>query len=199
MAETASIRMLAREPNEKGDLFARLMRDLFFSIGYDNPRMNVARSGREIDLEAEHRFEARRAVAECKAVEATIGGREVNTFAGKLRAERARDGRSLAAYFVSLSGFTEPAIDQEVEAGDDAVILIDGDRVLAELINGRIIVPRDVAAMSAGRNAASFPNLSLHAFELLAHDLGWIWAFYFAEAKRQTHFCLVHGDGTSLS
>lgn len=31
---------LADEPNAKGDLFARLMRDLFFSIGYDNPRMN---------------------------------------------------------------------------------------------------------------------------------------------------------------
>jgi NACHT domain/Restriction endonuclease len=200
MISPISVRILAEEPNAKGDLFARLMRDLFFSIGYDNPRMNVARSGREIDLEAEHRFEARRALAECKATEAPIGGREVNTFGGKLRAERNRDGRALAPYFVSLSGFTEPAIDQESEAGSEAIILLDGDRVVQELIRGRIIVPREVAAIAAGRCAASAPALALdEQVELLAHEAGWLWAFYFTEGKVRTHFCLVHGDGTALS
>ena len=161
MSAPTPIRILPDEPNKKGDLFARLMRDLFFSIGYDNPRMNVARSGREIDLEADHRLEDRRALAECKATEDPIGGREINTFAGKLRAERTRDGRSLSASFVSLSGFTEPAVDQEKEAGNDAVILIRGERVVDELIRGRIVVARDVAAGHAGAVAAPYPSLGL--------------------------------------
>ena len=162
--------------------------------------MNVARSGREIDLEAEHRLEPRRALAECKAVESSIGGREINTFAGKLRAERSRDSRSLSAYFISLSGFTEPAVDQEMEAGHEAVILIDGQRVVTELVRGRIIVQRDVATSAAGRCAALQPGLTLDdEAELLAHDVGWLWAIYFTEDKLRTHVCLVHGDGTPLA
>jgi restriction endonuclease Mrr len=148
----SSIRILAGDGNEKGDLFARLMRDLFFSLGYDNPRMNIARSGREIDLEADHRFEARRAIGECKAVEATIGGREINAFAGKLRRERRRDGRTIAPYFISLSGFTEPAIDQESESGPEGVILLNGSDVRGDNLSaathelkassGRDLTPR---------------------------------------------------------
>jgi len=34
----------------RGDLFGRLMSDLFVSLGYDDVRLNIARSGREIDM-----------------------------------------------------------------------------------------------------------------------------------------------------
>ncbi len=201
MLPNVSIRILAEDNNRRGDLFGRLMSDLFLSLGYDNVRLNIARSGREIDIEAEHRLEKRRAIAECKALEGRVGGAEINAFAGKLRPERRRRSPgSLTPYFISLSGFTETSVDQEAESGDDAVILVDGSRVVSELIKGRILVPLERATEQAGRYVASAPELALDdEAELLAHDRGWVWAVYYTQGKERTHVVLVHSDGTPLA
>jgi hypothetical protein len=107
------------------------MNDLFLSLGYDDVRSNIARSGREIDIEAKHRAEKRIALAECKALKAKAGGKEINACAGKLRPERGEHpGVSITPYFISLSGFTETSVDQEAKSGGDAVILMDGPRAI---------------------------------------------------------------------
>jgi hypothetical protein len=67
MEEGTSIRILEKDNNRRGDLFGRLMADLFVALGYEQPRLNIHKSGRELDLAAEHRLETRRAIAECKA------------------------------------------------------------------------------------------------------------------------------------
>jgi hypothetical protein len=46
MIERIEIRIIATEANQRGDLFGRLMSDLFLALGYDNVRLNIARSGR---------------------------------------------------------------------------------------------------------------------------------------------------------
>ena len=201
MATRVGIRILATESNRRGDVFARLVSDLFLSLGYDNVRLNIARSGREIDIEAEHRLENRRAMAECKAWDEKVGGKEINTFAGKLRSERGRSARGrVTPYFISLSGFTETSRDQEAEAGDDAVILVDSDRLVVELIKGRILVPLERATEQAGKCASGMPALSLdEAIELLAHERGWIWAISYTKGAQRTHVALIHADGTPLS
>jgi Restriction endonuclease len=193
MYPPVEIRIIATEANDRGDLFGRLMSDLFFSLGYDNVRLNIARSGREIDIEAEHRFEARRAIAECKALDEKVGGTEVNKLAGKLRPERnRRSGHGVAGYFISLSGFPGTAIDQEDEAGHEAVILIDGPQVVSELIKGRVLVSVEVATSQAGKTAAEYTQLSLDdAPELLAHKMGWLWVVYYCQGKQRTHFVFV--------
>ncbi|MCX5733746.1 MAG: NACHT domain-containing protein [candidate division NC10 bacterium] len=195
------VRILAIENNRRGDLFARLMGDFFLSLGYEDVRFNIARSGREIDIEAEHRLEKRRAIAECKATEEKTGGKEVNAFAGKLRPERQRClSGSVTPFFISLSGFTETSIDQETESGEDAVILVDGARLVSELIKGRILVPLERATEQAGRYAASVNELILEQeAELLAHEHGWIWAIYYSQGKERSHFVLIHADGTPLA
>jgi hypothetical protein len=68
------IRIVDCDPNRRGDLFAALMTDLFVALGYDQPRKNIHNSGREVDLSADHRLEARRAVGECKATGEPAGG-----------------------------------------------------------------------------------------------------------------------------
>jgi hypothetical protein len=168
------IRIIATEANRRGDLFGRLMSDLFLSLGYENAKINVQRSGREIDIDAEHRLEARRAIAECKALEEKVGGSEVNKLAGKLRPERSKySGHTVAGYFISLSGFTETAIDQEAEAGPEAVILVNGQRVVDELVKGRILAPLEAVTAQAGRSVADRPEVSLdEASELFAHKMG---------------------------
>jgi hypothetical protein len=202
LTNPVTIRILERDNNSRGDLFGRLVSDIFLSLGYDNVRLKVARSGREIDVIAEHRFENRSAIAECKAVEEKIGGAHLNTFAGKLRTEarRAEAGRSVSAYFISLSGFTETAIDQEREAGEDRVILVKGEQAVHELVKGRILVPYEQASASAANLASAAGGLEPDENpELLAHRIGWIWVIYYATGKQRTHFVLVHADGTILS
>lgn len=67
MPDLSHIRILEKDNNRRGDLFGRLMADLFVALGYEQPRLNIHKSGRELDLDTEHRLERRRAIAECKA------------------------------------------------------------------------------------------------------------------------------------
>ena len=146
-------------------------------------------------------MEKRLAIAECKALKDAAGGKDLNTLAGKLRAERSKHpGVEITPYFVSLSGFTETAADQESESGREAIILVDGQRVITELIKGRILVPLEQATEKAGELRTGRRGLRLDAQpELLAHARGWLWAIYYTEGKQRTHFALVHADGTPLS
>ncbi|MFN2375127.1 MAG: restriction endonuclease, partial [Candidatus Binatia bacterium] len=134
MTPPSALRLLATTNNERGDLFTRLSKDLFFALGYDSLRLDVHRSGRELDVQGKHRMESRNVVGECKAHATKIGGDALNKFLGVLTRERARlKPTPVAGYFVSLSGFTETGIEQELESGAEGLILLDAKRVVYEL------------------------------------------------------------------
>ncbi len=204
MDDFTPIRILEKDNNRKGDLFTQLMADLFVALGYEQPRMNIHKTGRELDLSADHVLERRRAIAECKATKDKIGGTQLNTLAGRLDVEGGKEGeRAIVGYFISLAGFTEPAIEQERErrkAGKTEIVLIDGKRVVAELVRGRILIPKERATELAGRCCSGLDQLELDPdLEVLAHQRGWIWAVFFTEGKARTHFALIHADGTPLA
>ena len=148
-----TIRILETRPKKRGDLFSKLMVDLFQALGYDKARLNIHKTGRELDIEAEHRTEpGRRVIAECKATKSKTGGKPINTFVGKLDAERRKNPNiQIVGYFISLSGFTETALEQEKEAGGDRIVLLDGNQVIEELIRGHIIPPPENVMERAGR------------------------------------------------
>jgi len=79
-----TIRVLESDNNKRGNLFGLLMSDLLYALGYQTARLNIQKSGRELDLVAEHRLEQRYAIAECKATSEPIGGSDLNKFAGVL-------------------------------------------------------------------------------------------------------------------
>ena len=201
MTGISGIRILEKENNKKGDLFTRLMKDLFLTLGYDNPRLNIHKTGREIDIQAVHRTEKRRVVAECKATKDKIGGDDINKFAGVLDGEKKKKRRGVQTegYFISLSGFTEAAIEQEKEFGN-RLTLLDAKDVIYQLIDGKIIVSQLKAMEQAARCAAAQGDKlrADESFELLAHDMGWIWVVYFTQNKQRTHFALVHADGEAI-
>lgn len=151
MPQTTSIRILEHDNNRRGDLFGRLMADLFVALGYQQPRLNVHKSGRELDLSADHRLESRRAIAECKATADPIGGGDLNKFVGALDAE---GKEKTTGYFISLSGFTETAIEQEEKRPSTKIVLLAGPQIVEELIKGRILIPREQATDLAGRCCA---------------------------------------------
>ena len=198
MEDKTEIRILEKDNNRRGDLFGRLMADLFVALGYEQPRLNIHKSGREIDLSADHRLEPRRAIGECKATSEPIGGADLNKFVGVLDAEQ-EDKRPITGYFISLDGFTEPAVEQEKQRRTKIVTLT-GSQVVSELVKGRILVTKDRATELAGRCCASLQDLILDPeAELLAHERGWIWAIYYTQGKARTHFVLIHSDGTPLA
>lgn len=200
LQKVTPIRILEKENNKRGDLFGRLTSDLFLALGYDDIHLTIHKTGREVDVEAIHRIEKRRVVAECKATETEIGGDAVNKFVGALDAEK-RKGIETIGYFISLSGFKETAIEQEKEAGGERVILLNGMQVIEELIKGRIIVSPKKAMERSGRCAAEQSNnlVPEDTCELLAHEIGWIWVIYFVQNKQRTHFALIHADGEALA
>lgn len=202
MNEQRTIRILEVEPNKRGDLFARSIEGVFLALGYEDLRFNIHKSGRELDVEGVHRAERRRLLAECKATSEKVGGDEINKFIGAVDVEKRKIPESqVSAYFVSLSGFTETAIEQEREVEPPRVACLSADRVIAELVKGRIICSGEQAAARAGECAGRLgPELRLdQKVELLAHQLGWIWCLYFEQGKQRTHFCLIHADGQSLA
>jgi hypothetical protein len=199
MLHTTHIRILEQDNNRRGDLFGRLMADLFVALGYEQPRLNIHKSGRELDLASEHRLEPRRAIGECKATADTIGGGDLNKFVGALDAEQ-KDDLPLTGYFISLGGFKETAIEQEKNRPRTKIILLDGSQVIDELIKGRILIGKERATELAGRSCSGQDDLALDSeAELLAHERGWIWALYYTQGKGRTHFALIHADGTPLA
>lgn len=207
MTRGTTLRLLAGTNNARGDLFNRLVGDLFFALGYDDLRFNVHKTGREIDVIGVHRLEPKRLVAECKAHAEKIGGDQVNKFRGVLTLERAKSERKkgetgVVGFFVSLSGFSESAKEQDLELGkQERLILLDGPQVIEELIHRRILIDRAEAAERAGRCAAlaGLRDADLDETEVLGHELGYVWAVFYSSGKARTHFALIHADGTPLA
>ncbi|WP_440955912.1 restriction endonuclease [Methanosarcina sp. Mfa9] len=200
MQTVSSIRILEAENNKRGDLFNRLMEDLFSALGYHNFRRDIPKAGREIDIRGTHRTEKRRLFAECKAMKKKVGGEAINTFLGKPDIQKSKEEIDTVAYFVSLNGFTSTALEQEEEVGKNRIILLDGRQVIEELIRGHKIASPETAMERAGRCAFEHSSdLKLEEnCELLACEMGWIWAIYFTQNKQRTHFALIHADGESI-
>jgi hypothetical protein len=199
------IEILEKDLNKKGDLFGRLMADFFHSLGYDEPTFNTQMPGRELDIKSHHRIENKIAIAECKAHATTIGGTDINKFMGALDAEKrelknnkqSKDS-NVVGYFISLSGFTATAIQQENKLGNRRVILVNSEKIVEELINGKILVSIEEAISSL---SSIDSQLTLMPYtDLLAYDKGWVWIFYFSNSHKQqvSHFALVHAEGKPL-
>jgi energy-coupling factor transporter ATP-binding protein EcfA2 len=198
MSASIRIRLLEKDNNRRGDLFGKLMADLFVALGYRQPRLNVHKSGRELDLAADHRLERRRAIAECKATADATGGDDLNKFVGALDAERVTDV-PISGYFISLSGFKETAIEQERNRSTKLTLLT-GPQVVEELVNGRMLIGKERATELAGLCRSGHEDLTLDAdLELLGHERGWIWAIHYTQGRERTHFALIHSDGTLLA
>ncbi len=194
------IRLLDPDPNRRGDLFGRLMGDVFVALGYERIRYNVHKAGREVDILATHRTERRKAVGECKATKDVIGGDDLNKFYGVLDLEKRRSpDLAVEGYFISLAGFRETALEQELEVGGERFVAMDGERVIRELTDGRIIVSRARALGLAGKLCprCMTPCQETHV-SLLAHELGWLWRVAFGHGMDYSHFTLVHADGDLL-
>lgn len=199
--------VLEQDNNRRGDLFGRLLEDVFYTLGYQLLSHNVAKSGREIDFVAEHRFEPRLAYAEFKAHSETIGGGDVNKFIGALDIEKRKIKKSpknklkeVVGYFVSLSGFKDSAIEQESDADFRRLIFLGPQGIVNELVNGRILVSIQVAISSANKLRINELRL-IEEYDLLAHSKGWVWALYYSDDSGQskTHVAFIHAEGNPLT
>ncbi len=195
--------VLSKDKNGKGDLFGRLTSDLLHVLGYEKPRLNIHKSGREIDFNSNHRAELKIAIGECKAHKEKIGGDQVNKFIGVLDAERrvakkTKKKPEVVGYFISLSGFTETALQQELDVDNRRVILFDSNNIVKELEAGRVISDLSNAISTSSKLIGG----EYHFFNedvLFATQWGWIRCLFFSKNKQSaTHFLLVHAEGQPL-
>lgn len=207
--EIREIILLETDKNKKGDLFNRLAYDVFHALGFGEPRFNIPKPGREIDLILQHRTENRVALVECKAHVEKVGGADVNKFAGALDVERGKyeqKGSSVVGYFISQSGFKGTAYEQEEERNKAKrernekfeMILLGPVGIVRELIQGHVICSLE-QAVSVIRHHGEELYLCDQS-DLLACEEGWIWVLYFSRFPKQkaTHFAFVHADGKQL-
>lgn len=189
---------MAKDPNEKGDLFTDRMKDLVHALGYETQYVNVSKPGRELDIHAKHRIEDRRLIAECKAQIAPVSGSDLNKFAGVLQAEKEHDSK-LIGYFISLSGFRHSALVQEEQFAEKRFVTMGSAQILKQLIKGRIIAEPS-AAFFAARGLPELPADSEVGTEpdLIAHRIGWIWTISLSSAGRPIGIALVPADGQLL-
>jgi hypothetical protein len=119
---------------------------------------------------------------------------------GKVSVEQLKDPSiPIQAYFVSLSGFTEPAIEQEKEAAK-RVALLDSEKIVEILVKSRILIDPVAAAEMSGRFTKGDPDLRLHEdCHLIISSLGSLWLFYYTRHKEIIGFSLIHGGGTPIS
>jgi len=202
MTAPYQLRLLASTNNDRGDLFTRLVSDLFYALGYDNLRFDVHKTGREIDIEGTHRREPRRVIAECKAHAKKMGGAELNKLLGALTRERGK-GMPVTGYFVSLGGFSESGMEQELGTDEQhRIITLSASNVISELTDARILISLDEATERAGR-CVEFAKLddetTFEDAELLGHSLGYIWEIFYGRGKKRTHLALIHADGVPLA
>lgn len=195
------MRILAADANGKGDLFGRLVTDLFDALGYTDSRLNIHKTGREIDIAAVHRLESRRAIGECKALERPVGGADLNKFAGVLQLEaQGAKGEQVQGYFLSLAGFTESAREQEEKADSPRFVLLTGRDVERELVENGPVKSAEQAWDTAGRLVSAASDVVPEGdAQLLAHDLGWIWLCPYGNNHEISHFALIHADGRPLA
>ncbi|MEN9864491.1 MAG: hypothetical protein RL748_81, partial [Pseudomonadota bacterium] len=206
MITPTTIRLLAQDNNQRGDLFTRLIKDLFFALGYDDLQENEHKTGRELDIQGQHRQEPRRMVAECKAHQKKMGGRELNTFLGALTRERSKGGE-VTGYFVSLGGFTGSGRQQEQESDRNRVILLDAMQVINELVRSKVVIDLPAAYEKAGacrqfcQQEQVGPDTApaCDGAELLGTRRGYVWVIYYAHNKQRSHFAMIHADGTPLA
>ena len=76
-----------------------------------------------------------------------------------------------------------------------------GNDVVNELEKGHVIVNREAAFEKSGRCAANISqDLKAETTpELLAHEIGWIWAIYYGAGKKRSHVALIHADGEPIA
>ena len=190
----------------KGDIFNRLIFDVFHALGFDEFQYNIQKIGREIDMVLKHRTENRLALVECKAQKEPVGGDDINKFVGVLDVERRRyelEGKRITGYFVSKSGFKATAIEQERERSsfksnqEENLVLLGTQDIIRELISGNMICSLEKAIAAVKKNEGLFLCKDV---DIIACEYGWIWVLYYSECPTQTatHFTFVHADGNPL-
>lgn len=202
--------ILETDKNKKGDIFNRLVYDVFHSLGFGEPRYDIPKPGREIDMMLQHRTENRFALIESKAIKEKVGGADINRFVGALDVERGkyeRDGNSVVGYFIARSGFKAAALEQEDERSKtrkgrnekSELVLLGPKEIARELIQGNVLCSLEKAA-NAVRQAPGDAMSLCENVDLIACEQGWIWLLYYARLPRQaaTHFAFVHADGNQL-
>lgn len=190
------IAILEEENNSKGDLFTKLMAELFPFLGYEVLATNVHKGDREIDLEAKHCEEERYAIGECKAEAKNLDDQPIIKFVSTFIKEKDETKRDIQGYFFSITDFKKIATTVATSYG---IFLVGPKKICQNLIESNILVSQTVAVASLSDLTKGVVLYNQYA-DLLAYENGWVWAFYYSNSNGQkaTHVAFVDATGRPL-
>ena len=198
-----NILLAATNGHKSEDIFNQLFCDVFHSLGFNEPNFDIDRPAGNTDIMLQHCTKKQFALIRYTAQNGPIDKAELNAFAEVLDIEQTyhnQDGYNVIGYFVSKSGFTPEAFEQEENFNEKSkkLTLLGPEQIVQELIQGHILCSLHLAT-----HAVKYQDSTLSLCEdadLLACEYGWMWVLYYAPNPGQpaTHFALVHADGNPL-
>lgn len=184
------------------DIFNQLFCDVFHSLGFNISHYRPEESS---DIIFQHCTEKQVALVRYSAQNSPIGKDILNVFEKDLEVEQTlynQEGYNILGYFVSRSGFTSAAIEQNakyVKCGNPTrSTLLGPEQIVQELIQGNVLCSLETAVNAVKRKDTA-PFLCAN-IDLLACEYGWLWILYYTQnpGGPATHFALVHPDGKQL-
>ena len=190
------IKILAVNPNEKGDLFEDFTKKILNALGFHNFRKDVAKVGRELDIQANNKVTDEPILCECKAYKKELSGDHLSKFYGVYEHEYDLNER-LKGLFFSLSGFNDTLIDYYNEKPKDVQerFKIYSDTYIEELLKDSKIVESVETIEYIVRKKIPY---ELSQIYLTVSKQGLLWVITFKSSGKETHFSIVSEKGDEV-
>ncbi len=191
------IKILASNSNEKGKLFEDFIKRILDALGFHNFRIDVHRTGRELDIQANHKVTDEPILCECKAHETRLSGDELSKFYG-VYAHECDSNKDLKGLFFSLSGFNDALIEYYNEKPEKIQkrfkIYSDTD-IERFLKDSKIVEPVGTIEFIV-RKKIPYETSQIY---LTVSKQGLFWVITFKSSGKETHFSILNGKGEEVS
>jgi tetratricopeptide (TPR) repeat protein len=190
------IKILASNSNEKGDLFEDFTKKILDALGFHDFRIDVHRTGRELDIQASHKVTDEPILCECKAYEEELSGDHLSKFYGVYTHEY-DSKKSLKGLFFSLSGFNDTLIEYYNEKPPEIQkrFKIFSDIDIERFLKDSKIVESVETIEYIVRKKIPYEISQIY---LTVSKQGLFWVITFKNFGKETHFSILDGKGEEV-
>ena len=191
------IKILASNPNEKGDLFEDFTKKILDALGFHNFIKDVAKVGRELDIQANHKVTDEPILCECKAYKEKLGTNHFKIFSEVYEHEY-NSNKRLKGLFFSLSGFKDTLIEyynekpKKVQERFKIYSDIDIERFLKD---SKIVESVETIEYIVRKKIP----YEISQIYLTVSKQGLLWVITFKSFGKETHFSILDGKGEEVS
>lgn len=190
------IKILASNPNEKGDLFENFTKKILDALGFHNFRIDVHKVGRELDIQANHKVTDEPILCECKAHEEKLGTNHFKIFSEGYGHEY-NSNKRLKGLFFSLSGFKDTLIEyynEKPKKFQERFKIYSDTDIEGFLKNSKIVESVETIEYIVRKKIP----YEISQIYLTVSKQGLLWVITFKSFGTETHFSIVSEKGDEV-